>query len=118
MTNKGVAFLVKALGKFRFARVRTTPLFSILLQLIWLFLLLGAPDVVPATYKKKRGGAGMDAPKMADDGEGKPAPDGETPGGMGRGARWDWIKSVISWIKCARRDFQGKCERHLQEIGL
>ena len=29
----------------------------------------------------------MDAPKMADDGEGKPAPDGETPGGMGRGAR-------------------------------
>merc|ERR1719266_1979527 len=60
VTNKGVAFLVKALG---------------------------APDVVPATYKKKRGGAGMDAPKMADDGEGKPAPDGETPGGMGRGAR-------------------------------
>ena len=29
----------------------------------------------------------MAAPKMADDGDEKPAPDGETPGGMGRGAR-------------------------------
>lgn len=32
----------------------------------------------------------MRAPKMEDDGETKPAPDGETPGGgMGRGARRD-----------------------------
>ena len=44
-------------------------------------------DVVPSTYKKKRGGAAMGAPKVADDGDEKPAPDGDTPGGMGRGAR-------------------------------
>ena len=29
----------------------------------------------------------MDAPKMEDGGDGKAAPDGETPGGMGRGGR-------------------------------
>ena len=29
----------------------------------------------------------MGAPKVADDGDEKPAPDGDTPGGMGRGTR-------------------------------
>ena len=60
VTNKGVAFLAKSLGV--------------------------SSDVVPATYKKKKGAAGMDAPKVADGEEEKPTPDGETPG-MGRGGR-------------------------------
>merc|ERR1712032_206158 len=61
VTMKGVGFLAKSLGV--------------------------SGDVVPATNKKKKGATNMAAPKMEDDGEQKPAPDGETPGGMGRGAR-------------------------------
>ena len=59
VTNKGVAFLAKSLGV--------------------------SSDVVPATYKKKRGAAGMDAPKVADGEDEKPGAE-ETPG-MGRGGR-------------------------------
>merc|ERR1712071_495419 len=58
VTNKGVVFLAKALGV--------------------------SSEVVPATYKKKRG-PGLDAPKVADGEEEKPAAE-ETPG-RGRGDR-------------------------------
>merc|ERR1712238_220406 len=65
VTNKGVAFLAKSLGV--------------------------SADVVPSTYKKRKATAGMGAPKMVGDEEGKPAAEateGETPfAGMGRGAR-------------------------------
>lgn len=58
VTNKGVNFLTKALGV--------------------------SSEVVPSTYKKKRGTEDMDAPKAEDGETQKPA--GETPG-AGRGAR-------------------------------
>lgn len=58
VTNKGVNFLTKALGV--------------------------SSDVVPSTYKKKRGTADLDAPKVEDGETEKPA--AETPG-AGRGAR-------------------------------
>ena len=58
VTNKGVQFLTKSLGV--------------------------SSDVVPATYKRRKGADRMDAPKVADGEEAKP--DGETPG-MGRGGR-------------------------------
>ena len=58
VTNKGVNFLTKALGV--------------------------SSDVVPSTYKKKRGTVDMDAPKVEDGETEKPA--AETPG-AGRGAR-------------------------------
>ena len=58
VTNKGVNFLTKALGV--------------------------SGEVVPATYKKKRGATDMDAPKV--EGEETEKPAAETPG-AGRGAR-------------------------------
>jgi len=58
VTNKGVNFLTKVLGV--------------------------SSEVVPATYKKKRGTTDMDAPKVEDGETEKPA--AETPG-AGRGAR-------------------------------
>ena len=58
VTNKGVNFLTKALGV--------------------------SSEVVPSTYKKKRGTEDMDAPKAEDGETAKPA--AETPG-AGRGSR-------------------------------
>lgn len=81
ITNKGVAFLVKELGK---------KLLSILGANFW-FSILGLPaDIVPATFKKRR--ATTAAPKVkGEEGDEKPMrPEEETSGRApyGRGSRW------------------------------
>ena len=86
MTNKGVTFLAKALGKSFISFIT-----RVLTHLLCLFIGVSS-NIVPATFKAKK--AAIAAPKVEGDekvepaasGEAGEAEAGETPG-MGRGAR-------------------------------